>query len=248
MQTDRAPGRSVTVDSIPRLNSWVERRTWGASREYLLAHPDLLDQPRPASGAAGPRDPADVAPGWLKLLRRAREIGVDAAYGELLAPWFMIYISRELATKITAAGELSPAMFGLFSEHHEIMPVLPYCKKLRAESVETLLKEGADYAEQTLLSLAHLSDPDRSVKIVGNLATYESLFTLDEFSYLVSMVIGLHALRFERDEAIAFRHLNNILGSQDPSVQRLRAITADYVGLFYKNSRSIDSCSNRKKH
>lgn len=223
---------SRTSLELRRFEEWIDQRTWGASREFLAKNPELKDLLRlnhlePASA----EDPDRVV--WVALLRRAAQTGIDEAYGELLAPWFMLHIPRYLTTKITTAGESSPEMFKLFQEHFEIFSVLHHCKRLKAMDVVALSREGANQAEQQLLSLAQVPDRETGDGVLENLATYEILHTLPSFPLLVSMVSGLHFLRHYRDEQKAFEYLNAVLNCDEPTDQRVRAIAADYLGLFY---------------
>jgi len=230
-----------------KLRGWVAAEVWGASRDYLAQQPELIQKLKGYGSERLPTNEWEIPTVWSRLLLRVLEVGLDEAYGELLAPWFMFHIPRALTTKIAAAGKSSARMFELFSEYSEILPVLHYCKRLKAEKVHVLAQEGAAIGERLLFELPNQPDSEGFREAKENLLTYGEMFTVDHFSMRVSLAMGIQALRSGVTESLAFQQLDPVLGAEAPDAQRLRAIAADCVGLCYKNARSGDRRSNRKK-
>jgi hypothetical protein len=214
---------------------WVKSKTWADSRKYLmnLDGKELKIQP----GQATPIE-------WMKLYHRVQVVGIDEAYGELLAPWFMNYIPSDLTTKISSAGDSSPAMFRLFQENSEILFVLQHCKRLKATPVPVLFEEGRETAENELLALIS-SNSDVLDKALLNLATYREVVACEGFDLLRNLLLGLRAL--QEDESASAVYFQAILNCEQPSLQRLRAVSADYVGMAFKNLNRLKPEARRKK-
>lgn len=77
---------------LQTLADFIDTDTWDDSRQYLEAHPDLLGDEADAllaemieaAETRGDEDDLAVLLGHRHLLQRVREIGVDAAYHELM--------------------------------------------------------------------------------------------------------------------------------------------------------------------
>ena len=80
--------------AIARLESFLQARTWGDSRQILLDHPDLLGdgademlaQLSDAAHEQGNESARHVLEEHRSLLARCRQVGVDAAFAEAGRP------------------------------------------------------------------------------------------------------------------------------------------------------------------